>query len=128
MNVLVIGGKGFLGRQCTNVLMRLHNVYVVDRIDCNEKNSYKAEIRNIAAIKKIVEDNKIDCILHFVSSMIPSSDVSEYRTDIENIYIPTIELLEYCATKNVRFVYLSSGALYMEANEKYSMSIQKGVR
>ena len=121
MNVLVIGGKGFLGRQCTNVLMRLHNVYVVDRIDCNEKNYYKAEIRNIAAIKKIVEDNKIDCILHFVSSMIPSSDVSEYRTDIENIYIPTIELLEYCATKNVRFVYLSSGgAVYGSQREIFN--------
>lgn len=121
MNILILGGKGFLGRQCSNVLKKKHNVYIADRLDLCEDRYYKIELRHVTEIKKIIKDNKIDCVLHFVSSLIPSSDLFQYKQDVENVYIPTIELLEFCAENRVKFLYLSSGgAVYGKQREVFN--------
>ncbi len=121
MNILILGGKGFLGRNCSQAIGKQHRVWVADRIDCDDANYFKAELKDSETIKRIIVERSIECVLHFVSSIIPSSNIAQYKADVENIYLPTIDLLEFCAANNVKFVYLSSGgAVYGKQREIFN--------
>lgn len=121
MNILILGGLGFLGRSCANVLQKYNNVYIVDRGDSASDNCYKYELSQIEKIISIINQKKIDCIMHFVSSLIPSSTQEQYVSDLENVYLPSVKLIEYCAQNKIKFVYLSSGgAVYGNQKEIFN--------
>lgn len=121
MNILVLGGLGFLGRSCVKELKKSHNVFVIDRINKNDSEYFCVNLSDTEKIIQIIEENQIECILHFISTLIPSSDSSQYNIDVMENYFPTIRLLEYCSENYIRFVYFSSGgAVYGNQKEVFN--------
>lgn len=121
MNILLLGGLGFLGRNCGKFLKKSHQVYVVDRVDVDLENYYKCELHQTDKLVSIIKQNNIDCIMHFVSSLIPSSSQDQFLDDIEKVYIPSVKLIEYCALNRIKFVYISSGgAVYGNQREVFN--------
>lgn len=113
MNILILGGLGFLGRNLTKKLSIKHNVFVVDCIDTSNDNYYMLRLSDLQSLITIISEKKIHVILHLVSSIIPSSNQEQYFYDIEENYNPTAGLLSYCAKNKIRFMYFSSGgAIY----------------
>lgn len=109
MNILILGGLGFLGRNITKRLEEKHNVYVADCINSQEDYYFKISIENTESIIEIIETKSIDVVIHLISTIIPSSGIVQYVQDIESTYTPTIKLIDYCAEKKIKFVYFSSG-------------------
>lgn len=124
MNILVIGGYGFLGLSCAKDLSENHKIFIIDQIKKDCDIDFISEIIDISDSKKIIsyiEKNKIDIILHFVSTLLPTSTQEQYFNDYKRVYMPTVTLLDYCATAKVKFVYFSSGgAVYGNQKEIFN--------
>lgn len=123
--ILILGGFGFLG---TNILKYIdshltqkYQVIVFDKFakhshgvsfECIAK-VYAGDFMNSELLARIFEENKIDLVIHSLSTTVPV-DSSNARYDIESNLLPTIDILNLMVKHNVKdIVYLSSGgAIY----------------
>ena len=117
-NVLLIGGAGFIG---SNIISHLDesetaNIFVLEpefaslyRLDGLPVKVYRGEIGNLDLMKSIIFDNKIDTVIHLVSTLIPGSTFDDYQREFTDVIFPSIRLMELCCERNIKFVYFSSG-------------------
>lgn len=116
-NILFIGGAGFIGSNLIKALDKDKYVITVvepedafiDRLDCQNVNLYRGSLDDINFIEDVILKQKIEIIIHLVSTLIPGSNYEDYKREYKNVIFPTIELMEICAKKRIRFVYFSSG-------------------
>lgn len=118
-NILFIGGAGFIGSTLIrHVLERKKNVKVcviepsfanVSRLDGMDVTIFRSELGNFDYIESIIRKQKIDTIVHLVSTLIPGSGYEDYKHEIQNVAFPTMRLTQLCSELGVKFVYFSSG-------------------
>ena len=116
-NILFIGGAGFIGSNLIKALDKDKYVITVvepenafiDRLDCQNVNLYRGSLDDINFIEDVILKQNIEIIIHLVSTLIPGSNYEDYKREYKNVIFPTIELMEICAKKRIRFVYFSSG-------------------
>lgn len=129
--IFILGGFGFLG---TNILKYIdkhlahqYQVIVFDKFtkhphdisfNCVAK-VYAGDFMNSELLARIFEENKIDLVIHSLSTTVPV-DSSNARYDIESNLLPTIDVLNLMVKNNVKdIVYLSSGgAIYGTQGQK----------
>lgn len=115
--LLFIGGAGFIG---SNLIKRLallnYCIHVcepedanLNRLDGLDLMIHRFSLNEINSLCEIVEEYNIDTIVHLVSTLIPNSTYSDYKNEYKNIIFPSVELMEFCAVRGVRFIYFSSG-------------------
>ena len=115
--LLFIGGAGFIG---SNLIKRLaplnYCIHVcepedanLNRLDGLDIMIHRFSLNEINSLCEIVEEYNIDTIVHLVSTLIPNSTYSDYKNEYKNIIFPSVELMEFCAVRGVRFIYFSSG-------------------
>lgn len=130
MNILILGGTGFLGSSCAQELCKKNNVTITGFGDYSSQIT-NIDFRNISlqetdTLVTLMQEKKINIVMHFVSSLIPSSDCERYFADLQNVYIPTQRILEYCAKNSIKFVYISSGgAVYGNQQELFSENTKR---
>lgn len=115
MNVLILGGNGFIGSHLVDyLLLKNHKVRVFDVGSEKFRNplfnvDYRvSDMDNIPALAEALID--IDIVIHLASSSLPSTSNLEIISDIENNIIPTIKLLNLCVKQNIKkVIFLSSG-------------------
>jgi UDP-glucose 4-epimerase len=116
-NILIVGGSGYLGK---NIVLELlsqgySRIVVLDKINSyNLQNNvaiifYQCNLTDVENIIRIITLEQITVVIHCISSLIPGSDADQYISDISQVMIPSIKLIDFCAKNNVKFVYLSSG-------------------
>ncbi|HUX95579.1 MAG TPA: NAD-dependent epimerase/dehydratase family protein [Bacteroidales bacterium] len=115
MNILVIGGNGFIGSHLVDkLLVKGHTVRVFDII--YEK--YRKPLRKVDYRVSSLENKEelaesllgIELVFHLASSTVPSTSNLDPKSDIRNNLLTTVELLEIISRQKIkRFVYFSSG-------------------
>ena len=128
INVLVLGGSGFLGSHVADELSkRNYNVTIYDRIKSPwaQKNQkiIIGELTNYKKISKIIKKNKV------VYNFAGISDLAEgLKQPIETIkknILANAEIMEICIKSNIRrFVYASSIYVHSEKGSFYKCSKQ----
>lgn len=118
-NILFLGGAGFIGSNLIRTLIGRKNdikVYVLEpsfanisRLDGMEVQVFRGTLQDIDFVQSIIEANHIDAIVHLVATIIPGSTFEDYKREYQQVIFPTIELMQYCAQKDIKFVYFSSG-------------------
>ena len=129
--VLILGGYGFLG---TNImkyvdehLRQQYRFIVFDKFDkhlggvefkCVEM-TYAGDFTDKALIESIFRDNKIDLVIHSLSTTVPV-DSANARYDVETNLLPTLDVLALMVKYGVKdIVYISSGgAVYGTRDQK----------
>lgn len=118
MNILFIGGAGFIG---SNLVRRFckdnkYHVFVVEpefanvsRLDGMQVDVVRESLSNVESLERIVSEKGIETVVHLVSTLIPGSGYDDFNKEFENMIFPSIRLMEYCAKNSVKFVYFSSG-------------------
>ena len=131
--ILLLGGFGFLG---TNIikyvdnndeLSRRYKFIVFDRISEHPHKVtfssiirvYSGDFSNEFFLEKIFDENKIDLVIHSLSSTVPSTSQNA-RFDVETNLVSTLKLLSVMDRYGVRdIVFISSGgAIYGDVLKK----------
>ena len=134
MNIIVLGGNGFIGSHIVDELMlRGHSVSVLCR--SREKvTRYIADVKYYYGdfLDSVVVNEAIqgkDAVIHSISSTVPSTSVRNPVIDINQNLVATVNLLEIMIRSNVkRLIYLSSGGTvygspkYLPVNEDHPLN------
>jgi len=123
MNILVLGGNGFIGSHVVdNLLERGHKVRVFDR----SSEHYRAPLSQVEYRLGHFDDtlqlaealHGVDAVCHLISTTVPSTSNLDVVNDVESNLVNTLHLLEQMRKNNVhRMLYLSSGgAVYGNAD------------
>jgi len=115
MNVLIIGGNGFIGSHLVDKLLKNgHNVRVFDiTYERYRKPLANVDYRiqsldNIADLYEALLG--IDIVFHLASSSVPSTSNIDTVSDINKNLIPTLNILNLSVKLGIKkFVYFSSG-------------------
>jgi len=126
--ILLIGGAGFIG---SNLIMELRNKDFEIHV-CEPEGAYTGRLGNLpvvlhtsslkdtVTISSIIEDCGICVVVHLVSTLIPGSTYEDYKIEYKNMIFPSVELMEICAERGVKFVYFSSGGtIYGNRNDMF---------
>lgn len=117
-NILLIGGAGFIG---SNLVLELlchkdYKLFVlepefssVSRIENMPVKLFRGIISDTDLLESILSNEKVDTVIHLVSTIIPGSTYNDYEREFTNVIFPSIRLMEICCKKKIKFVYFSSG-------------------
>ena len=123
MNVLVVGGAGYIGSHCVRQLQAAgHRALVLDSLVYGHRAAvsedvtfFEEDLGNREAVAKILVDEKIDLVMHFAAYAYVGESVTELLKYYENNTGNTIQLLLAMQDAGVRkFVFSSTCATYGE--------------
>lgn len=129
MNILFIGGAGFIGSNlirkivndcCTKIYVLEPHFANISRIEKLPVEVIRGELMDIDLIESIITSNNIDVVVHLVSTLIPGSCYDDFINEYQNVIFPSIRLMELCCRHNVKFVYFSSGGTVYGERKSYN--------
>ena len=126
MRILVTGGAGYVGRTLVRLIADEHDVSIIDRLDfgigrlspqdLQRAQLNRVDIRDAAAVNRVVGDFKPDVIIHLAAvHFIPQCEKDPQGT-VETNVAGTVNLLTACP-EACRFVLASSGAVYAPSEQ-----------
>lgn len=122
MNILVVGGAGYIGSHMTKLLVQAgHSVVVLDNLStgfeslCKYGEFVKGEMQDEKLVCEILTSRKIDAVMHFAaSSQVGESIVNPYKYFNNNV-ANTLSLLSSMVKCNVKnFIFSSTAAIFGE--------------
>jgi UDP-glucose 4-epimerase len=123
MNVLVVGGAGYIGSHCVRQLAEAgHRPVVLDNLVFGHRSAvsseipfYNADLGDSIAVAQILKDESIELVMHFAAFAYVGESVTEPRKYYENNFVATLRLLETMLDNGVtKFVFSSTCATYGE--------------
>lgn len=122
MNILVLGGAGFLGSKIVEALLESgHTVSVFDKY-CEKPNNtnltvIQSKFDDIHSLEKALRN--IDIVIHLISTTVPSTSNEQPVYDVEGNLVNTLNLLKLMNEAGVkRIIYFSSGGtVYGKPNQ-----------
>ncbi len=121
MNVLVVGGAGYIGSHCVRQLTAAgHRPVVLDNLVFGHRSAvapsipfYDANLGNETAVGKILVDFKIDVVMHFAAYAYVGESVNDPLKYYFNNVVAPLQLLRAMLAKKVtKFVFSSTCATY----------------
>lgn len=123
MNVLVVGGAGYIGSHCVRQLQAAgHRPVVLDNLVFGHRQAvdsaipfYDCDLGDPEPVARILREEAIDLVMHFAAFAYVGESVTEPRKYYENNFVATLRLLETmldCGVK--KFVFSSTCATYGE--------------
>ena len=121
MNVLVVGGAGYIGSHCVRQLQAAgHQPVVLDNLVFGHRKAvsadvpfYDCDLGDCEAVAKILKDEQIELVMHFAAFAYVGESVTEPRKYYENNFVATLRLLETMLDNNVKkFVFSSTCATF----------------
>lgn len=115
MNVLVVGGAGYIGSHMVRLLNRSgHEVVTLDNLTTGFAPAvtagklYIGEMENTELVETILKDHKIDAVMHFAACALVGESVTDPAKYYRNNVVATIALLESMRRQGVRKLVFSS--------------------
>ena len=131
-NILVTGGAGYIGSHIVELLVKTKvNIIIVDNLITGHKKliNKKAifinkDIKNKVALTKIINDYKINSIIHLAGSLNVSEAEKNKKKYYKNNVEGTLNLVKCCKNSNVTsIIFSSSCSIY--GNVKGSVNEKK---
>lgn len=120
MNVLVVGGAGYIGSHTVRLLNKVgHNVIVLDNLSTGFKAAVPdnelivGDMQDRTLVEAALADHKIDAVIHFAALALVGESVVAPAKYYQNNVTATLELLEAMRACDVkRIVFSSTCAVY----------------
>lgn len=122
MNILVVGGAGYIGSHaCRQLLDAGHQVSVYDNLSRGHREAVpegllvEGEVADRAKLVTVMRDKRIDAVMHFAAFALVNESVNDPALYYRNNVIAALELLEAMREADVtRLVFSSTTATYGE--------------
>ena len=122
MNILVVGGAGYIGAHAVVHLIDAgHQVWVYDNLSRGHAAAVpdglliEGELSDRQQLITVMRDKQIDAVMHFAAFALVNESVNDPSLYYRNNVIATIELLDAMRAANVhKFVFSSTTATYGE--------------
>ncbi len=115
MNILVVGGAGYIGSHMNRLLDRHgHKVIVLDNLSTGFASAVKVgelvvgEMADRQLVEQLLGDHKIDAVMHFAACALVGESVAEPAKYYQNNVVAAISLLESMRRTNVKKIVFSS--------------------
>jgi UDP-glucose 4-epimerase len=121
MNVLVVGGAGYIGSHCVRQLLAAgHRPVVLDNLVFGHRGAiaagvplYPADLGDEAAVGEILDREKIEAVMHFAAFAYVGESVNDPLKYYFNNVVATLGLLRVMLKHGVKkFVFSSTCATY----------------
>ncbi len=122
MNVLVVGGAGYIGSHAVRALLAAgHHVWVYDNLSRGHRGAVPAgkliegEVADRKRLAAAMIEHKIDAVMHFAAFALVNESVNDPSIYYQNNVVAALELLEAMREAKVpRIVFSSTTATYGE--------------
>ncbi|TWT83731.1 UDP-glucose 4-epimerase [Planctomycetes bacterium CA13] len=122
MNVLVVGGAGYIGSHAVRLLLDAgHSVTVYDNLSRGHRGAVpegllvEGELSDTAKVVKTLRDKKIDAVMHFAAFALVNESVNDPALYYRNNVIDAVNLLDAMREADVKkIVFSSTTATYGE--------------
>jgi len=118
-NILITGGLGRIGQKLVKQLAVLgHNIHIISTtigdsntlITSKKIKIYKTDFLNFTQMKRIIEKQNIDTVIHLADKPIPSEVEVDPFSGIKEYIFGTVKLFTLCQELKVKkFIFPSSG-------------------
>jgi UDP-glucose 4-epimerase len=121
MNVLVVGGAGYIGSHCCRQLLAAgHQPIVLDNLVYGHRAAvapgitlHEADLGDEAAVGRILREDKIEAVMHFAAYCYVGESVTDPLKYYLNNLAATLHLLQAMRNEGVKkFVFSSTCATY----------------
>ena len=128
-NILITGGAGYIGSHISEILVKnKKKIFIVDNLSTgyrtliNKKAKFfKVNILEVKTVKKIIQENKIDSVIHLAANLIISEGEKYPKKYYRNNVVGTQNLLKACSKSTVKnFIFSSTAAIYKDGQFKVS--------
>ena len=123
MNVLVVGGAGYIGSHAVKQLIEAgHSVVAVDNLARGHRRAvhpkaalFKADLADTPTLERVLRDHAIDCVMHFAALAYVGESVQKPLAYYDNNTAGSISLLKAMHGAGVKqMVFSSTCAVYGE--------------
>lgn len=123
MNILVIGGAGYIGSHMVRTLLEeKYDTVVFDNLSTGYREFvpegipfFKGDLRNESDIQRVFMEYSIDAVMHFAASSIVPESMSNPLKYYHNNVLACINLLKVMMESKVtKFIFSSTAAVYGE--------------
>lgn len=122
MNVMVVGGAGYIGSHAVQLLLDAgHQVVVYDNLSRGHREAVpdgllvKGELADRSKVVRTLQEHAIDAVMHFAAFALVNESVNDPSLYYRNNVIAAIELLDAMREADVRkMVFSSTTATYGE--------------
>jgi len=126
MNILVIGGAGYIGSHAVRKLLDSdYHVVVLDNLITGHRKAidprakfYQVDLLNTFLVSKILRNEKIDAVMHFAAYSLVSESVQKPLLYYQNNITGMISLLNAMNDAKVKYLIFSSSAATYGIPEK----------
>ena len=120
MNLLVVGGAGYIGSHTVRLLNQHgHRVWVFDNLSTGHRGAVSPEqlivgdLSNREQLTQALREHQIDAVMHFAALALVGESVSDPANYYQNNVVGTLHLLEAMRSAGVsRIVFSSTTATY----------------
>jgi len=123
MSILLTGGAGYIGSVVAEVLKESgEDIVVIDNLSSSKESYlpedvkfYKGSIDNIDLLNKILDENKIDAVMHFAAYIEAGESVLNPYKYFNNNFSSTITLFNHLISNGIKkIIFSSTAAVYGE--------------
>ena len=120
MNILVLGGAGYIGSHFVKKALATHQVIVVDNLQTGHLQAldpmaifYQGDIRDEVFLNDVFMKHRIDIVVHFAANSLVGESMSDPMKYFHNNVYGTMVLLEVMRRHQVKkIIFSSSAAVY----------------
>jgi UDP-glucose 4-epimerase len=123
VTVLVTGGAGYIGSHTVYALLdRGDAVVVLDNLTTGVRGQVgpdavfvEGDVADAALVARIIQDHKIDAVIHFAGSIVVPDSVADPLGYYENNVVKSRSLIQTCVQNGVAgFIFSSTATVYAE--------------
>jgi len=122
MNILVVGGAGYIGSHMVKRLGQLDcHVTTLDNLSAGHRDAVmcgewvQGDLADLSLLKQVFEKGRFDAVMHFASFIQVGESVVEPAKYYQNNVVNTLQLLEVMLAHGVkRFIFSSTAATFGE--------------